>query len=204
MNKKRGPQCRCVCIASVDVHITTIVTLMNRLKTTGMSIIRMKTSWLACNKVRPCPIRLNWLLFSSKQQRRAKQLSETRKTSKWEKREVFDWLHAVLWRIDLSPIYTTWLLSLYNSLNRLLFPYNSTCNLYGLDLYLFELITWSYSDSNSTWSPPQLGFQLNQIPHPWTLLGSDVAYPSLDSSLLELKVLIHFSTWTPSQFGLVF
>jgi hypothetical protein len=31
---------------------------------------------------------------------------------------------------------------------------------------------------------------LNQIPYPWTLLGSDLAHPSLDSSLLELKVLI--------------
>jgi hypothetical protein len=37
------------------------------------------------------------------------------------------------------------------------------------DLYLFGLLTWSYSNSNSTWSPPQLGFQLNWIPHPWTL-----------------------------------
>jgi hypothetical protein len=71
------------------------------------------------------------------------------------------------------------------------------------DLYLFELLTWSYSDSNSTWSPPQLIFQLNWIPHPWTLLGSVLAHSGLDSSLLELKVLIPLWTRTPSQFGLV-
>jgi hypothetical protein len=72
-----------------------------------------------------------------------------------------------------------------------------------LDLYLFELLTWSYLDSNSSWSPPQLIFQLNQIPHPWTLLGSVLAHPSLDSSLPELKVLIPFWTRTPSQFGII-
>jgi hypothetical protein len=44
---------------------------------------------------------------------------------------------------------------------------------------------------------------LNQIPHPWTLLGSDLVYPILDSPLLELKVLIPFWTWTPFQLGLV-
>jgi hypothetical protein len=44
---------------------------------------------------------------------------------------------------------------------------------------------------------------LNRIPHPWTLLGSVLAYPSLDSSLLKLKVLILLWTRTPSQFGLV-
>jgi hypothetical protein len=58
------------------------------------------------------------------------------------------------------------------------------------DLYLFELLTWSYLDSNSTWSHPQLDFQLNQIPYSWTLLSSDLAHPDLDSSLLELKILI--------------
>jgi hypothetical protein len=71
------------------------------------------------------------------------------------------------------------------------------------DLYPFELLTWSYSDSNSTWSPPQLSFQLNWIPHPWTLLGSVLAHSRLDSSLLELKVLVPIQTRTPSQFGLV-
>jgi hypothetical protein len=44
---------------------------------------------------------------------------------------------------------------------------------------------------------------LNRVPHPWTLLGSDIVYPSPDSSLLELKVLIPLWTWTPFQFGLV-
>jgi hypothetical protein len=44
---------------------------------------------------------------------------------------------------------------------------------------------------------------LNRIPHPWTLLGSVLAYPSHDSSLLELKVLIPLWTRTPSQFKLV-
>jgi hypothetical protein len=71
------------------------------------------------------------------------------------------------------------------------------------DLYLFDLLTQSYSDFNSTWSPPQLGFQLNQICHPWTLLGSDLVYLGLDSPLLELKVLIPLWTRTPFQFGLV-
>jgi hypothetical protein len=59
------------------------------------------------------------------------------------------------------------------------------------------------SNSNSTWSPPQLGFQLKRIPYPWTHLGSNLAHPSLDSSLLELKALIPLWPWTPSQFGLV-
>jgi hypothetical protein len=44
---------------------------------------------------------------------------------------------------------------------------------------------------------------LNQIPYPWTLLGSDIPHPGLDSSLLELKVLIPFWTRTSSQFRLV-
>jgi hypothetical protein len=43
-----------------------------------------------------------------------------------------------------------------------------------------------------------------RIPHPWILLGSNLAYPGLDSSLLELKVLIPLWTRTPSQFRLVF
>jgi hypothetical protein len=68
------------------------------------------------------------------------------------------------------------------------------------DLYLFELLTWSYSDSSSTWSPSQLGFLLNRIPHPWTLLGSDIVYPGLDSSLLGLKVLTPLWTQSPVQF----
>jgi hypothetical protein len=158
----------------------------------------MKTWWLTWNRVRPYLVRQNRLFLSSMQQKRVKQLSKTKKTSKCEKREVFDWLHAVLWHIHLDPTYTTRFLSLYNSLNRLLFLYNMTCDLYGLDLYLFELLTWSYSDSNSTWPPSQLGFLLNRIPDPWTLLGSDLAYPGLDSSLLELKVFIPFWALTPS------
>jgi hypothetical protein len=44
---------------------------------------------------------------------------------------------------------------------------------------------------------------LNRIPYPWTLLGSNLAHPGLDSSLLELKALIPLWTQTPSQFGLV-
>jgi hypothetical protein len=70
------------------------------------------------------------------------------------------------------------------------------------DPYLYELLMWSYSDSNSTWSPPQLSCQLNRIPHPWTLYGSDLVYPSLDSSLLKLKVLIPLWTRTPFHFRL--
>jgi hypothetical protein len=56
--------------------------------------IRTKTWWLTWNKVRPCLVRLSWLLFSSKQQRRVKQLSKTKKTSRCKKREVFYWLLA--------------------------------------------------------------------------------------------------------------
>jgi hypothetical protein len=91
--------------------------------------------------------------------------------------------------------------------------YNSTLISLQLDLWLiwtlshnvhlFELLTSSYSDSNSTWFPPHIGFQLNRIPYPWTLPGSDLAYPDLDPFLLELKVLVPFWTWTPSQFRLV-
>jgi hypothetical protein len=44
---------------------------------------------------------------------------------------------------------------------------------------------------------------MNRIPHPWTLLGSDLVYPGLDSPLLELKVLIPIWTRTPIQFRLV-
>jgi hypothetical protein len=99
--------------------------------------IHTKTWWLMWNKVRPCLVRLNRLLFSSKQERWAKQLSKTKKTSKCEKREVFDWLLAVLWCIHHDLIYTTWLLSLYNPLNWLLSPYNSTCDLHGLYLTIF-------------------------------------------------------------------
>jgi hypothetical protein len=44
---------------------------------------------------------------------------------------------------------------------------------------------------------------MNQIPRPWTLLGSDLVYPGLDSPLLELKVLIPLWTQTPFQFRLV-
>jgi hypothetical protein len=113
-----------------------------------------------------------------------------------------DWL-AALWRIHLGPIYTTRLLPLYNTLNRLLSPYNLTCDLHGLYLMIFiyfELLTWSYSNSSTTWSPPQLDFLLNWIPHPWTFLGSDLIYPGLDSALFGLKVLIPLSTQTPLQF----
>jgi hypothetical protein len=71
------------------------------------------------------------------------------------------------------------------------------------DLYLFKLLTWFYSASNPTWSPPQHNFQLNRILHPWTLLGSDLVYPGLDSPLFKLKVSIPHWTRTPFQFGLV-
>jgi hypothetical protein len=41
---------------------------------------------------------------------------------------------------------------------------------------------------------------LNRIPHPWTLLGSDLVYTGLDSSSLGLKVLTALCTQTPLQF----
>jgi hypothetical protein len=108
------------------------------MKTLSPACVRTKTWWLAWNKVRPCLVRLNRLLFSSKQQRQVKQLSKAKKTSKCEKEKcLIDWLLAALWRKQLSLIYTTWLLSLYNSLNRLLFLYNSTCGLYGFYLTIF-------------------------------------------------------------------
>jgi hypothetical protein len=45
---------------------------------------------------------------------------------------------------------------------------------------------------------------LNRIPHPWTLLGSDLDYLGLDSSLLEHKVLIPLWTRTLFQFRLIY
>jgi hypothetical protein len=75
--------------------------------------------------------------FLWKQQRWMKQIRKTKKTNKCEEREVFDWLLAILWCIQLGPIYTTRLLSLYNSLKQLIFLYNSTCDLYGLYLTIF-------------------------------------------------------------------
>jgi hypothetical protein len=135
-----------------------------------------------------------------------KQLSKTKKTSKCEKRSV--------WLITCCPLALTTQPYLYNSTLFSLQRFKPTPISLQLDLwliwtlshnlYLFELITLSYSDSNSTWSPPQPNFQLNGIPHPWTLLGSILAYPILDSSLLELKVLIPLWIQTPSQFELVF
>jgi hypothetical protein len=95
--------------------------------------------------------------------------------------------------MHLGPIYTTRLLSLYNLAG----------DLHGLYLTIFiyfELLTWSYSDSSSTWSPPQLGFLLNQNPHPWTFLCSDLIYSNLDSALLRLKVLTPLWNRTPLQF----
>jgi hypothetical protein len=65
----------------------------------------------------------------------------------------------------------------------------------------FELLTWSYSDSSSTWYPPQLNFLLNRIPHPWTFLCSDLIYSDLDSALLRLKVLTPLWTRTPLHVG---
>jgi hypothetical protein len=50
-------------------------------------------------------------------------------------------------------------------------------------------------------SPPQLGSLLNQIPHPWTFLYSDLTYSGLDSALPRLKVLAPLWTRTPLQFG---
>jgi hypothetical protein len=44
---------------------------------------------------------------------------------------------------------------------------------------------------------------LNRIPYPWTLLGSKLAHPGLDPSLLKLKILMPLWTKTPSQFGMV-
>jgi hypothetical protein len=115
--------------------------------------VRMEKWWLTWNKVGPCLVRFNQLLFSSKQQRRVKQLSKTKKTSKCEKREVFDWLLAVSWCIHLGPIYTTRLLSLYNSLNWLLSPYNLTCDLHGLYLMIFIYLN---SKLDPTWTLAQL------------------------------------------------
>jgi hypothetical protein len=155
--------------------------------------------WTLSRKVNPNV----FLDKETKTTRTTKKISKHRNKYIARTKYCINWL-AALCRIHLSPIYTTWLLSLYNSLNRLLSPYNLTCDLHGLYLMIFiyfELLTWSYSDSSSTWSPPQLGFLLNRIPHPWTFLGSDLIYPSHDSTLNGLKVLIPLWTWTPLQFG---
>jgi hypothetical protein len=123
------------------------------------------------------------------------------------------WKKIIVWLITCYPLAHTTRPYLYNStlISLQLFkptPISLQLNLWFIwtlshELYLFELLTWSYSDSNSTWSPPQPGFQLNRIPHPWTLLGSVLAYPGLDSSLFKLKVLIPLWTQIPSQFRLV-
>jgi hypothetical protein len=54
-----------------------------------------------------------------------------------------------LWCTHLGPIYTTRLLSLYNSLNRLLSLYNSTCDLHGLYHMIFIYLN-SYLDPTRT------------------------------------------------------
>jgi hypothetical protein len=149
------------------------------------------------------------MLFSSKQQRVTKATKTTLatklRTSNAKKYGCIDWLCLPLVHTHQPYLYNSTLISLQ------LFkptPISLQLDLWltwtlSHDLYLFELLTWSYSDSNSTWSPPQLGFQLNQIPHPWTLLGSDLVYSGLDSSLLKLKVLIPPWSQTPFQFRLV-
>jgi hypothetical protein len=63
-------------------YVNLVVVLIVRASRRGCS---HETWWLTWNKVRHCLVRLNRLLFSSKQQRRAKQLSKTKKTSKCEK-----------------------------------------------------------------------------------------------------------------------
>jgi hypothetical protein len=163
-------------------------------------VVHTETWWLTWNKVRPYLVRLNRLLFSPKKQRWVKQLSKTKKTSICEKRDVFEWLLVVLWRIKLGPIYTTRLLSLHKSLNRLLFVYSSTCELCGLYLTIFIYLN---SELGLTRTPIQLDLLPNSV-FSWTeflILGPVLAYPSLDSSLLELKVLIPLWTRTPSQLG---
>jgi hypothetical protein len=75
-----------------------------------------------------------------------------------------------------------------DSISRSLFIWTPNLILLGLQLNLIS---------------SQLSFQLKRIPHPWTLLGSALAYPNLDSSLLDLNVLIPLWTQTSSQFGLV-
>jgi hypothetical protein len=121
------------------------------------------------------------------------------------KKKCIDWLPAVLAHTTQPYLYYSTLISL--QLIKLT-PIPLQLDLWltwtlSHELYLFEHLTWSYSDSNSTWSTPNSVFQLIQIPHPWTLLDSVLADPNLDSSLLDLKVLIPLWTWTPSQFGLV-
>jgi hypothetical protein len=156
--------------------------------------------------VSPCLIRLNWLLFSPKQQRLAKQLSKTKKTSRCKKWRI--------WLITCCPLVHTPWPYLYNSTLISLQLFKPTPRSLPLDLwltwtlshdhYLFELLTWSHWDSRPTWSPPQLSFLFNQIHHPWTLLGSVFVYPGFNSSLHGLKVLIPLWTRTPFQFGLVY
>jgi hypothetical protein len=124
--------------------------------------VRTKSWWLTWNNVRPCLVRLNRLLLSPKQQRWAKPQSKTKETSKCEKEKCF--IHCVslgAYTLALFIQLDSYLLQLYK-----LTPIFLQLDLWltwtlSHDLYLFELLTWSYSDSNSTWSPPQLSFQWN-------------------------------------------
>jgi hypothetical protein len=75
-----------------------------------------------------------------------------------QKKKCIHWLFP--WRIHLGFIYTTRLLSLYNSSNRLLSPYNSTSSLKRLFLANFVYLN---SSLISTWTPTWLGLQS------WTL-----------------------------------
>jgi hypothetical protein len=93
-------------------------------------------------------------------QLRTKKASKTKNKVMWEKGVLIDCLLAVPWRIHLGFIYTTRLLSLYNSSNRLLSLYNSTSWLQRLYLANFIYLN---SSLISTWTLTWLGLQS------WTL-----------------------------------
>jgi hypothetical protein len=79
------------------------------------------------------------------------------------------------------------------------------------DLYLLRLLTRSYSDSKSTYSPPQLGLQFEPNSSSLDpLLGLDLAYPGLDFMAMEDVNKIAFRCarfvglfeWVVMMFGL--
>jgi hypothetical protein len=104
-----------------------------------------------------------------------------------EKRSILtDCLLPVPWRIHLRFIYTTQLLSLYNSSNRLLSLYNSTSWLQSL--YLANFVYFN-SSLISTWDPTWLGLQS------WTL--------SRLNFFLNLVFKLNWILWSFSWFRLL-
>jgi hypothetical protein len=118
-----------------------------------------------------------------------------------EKRSILiDCLLVVPWRIHLGFIYTTRLLSLYNSSNRLLSLYNSTSWLQRL--YLTNFIYWNSSLIYTctltwlclqSWTLPWLNFFLSSVFKLNWILWSSSWLRLLELNQLELLIFILLS-----------